>query len=64
VLRVRTGLSDGIFTEVEGRNLTEGMKVIDGIISASRTPAAAPNNPLSGGRQPQRGRGGPGGGGF
>lgn len=65
VLRVRTGLSDGIFTQVEGRNLTEGMKVIDGIVSASRAPAAAPNNPLGGGRQQQqRGRGGPGGGGF
>jgi HlyD family secretion protein len=63
-LRVRTGLSDGVFTEVEGRNLIEGMKVIDGILSASRVPAAAPSNPLSGGRQPQRGRGGPGGGGF
>jgi HlyD family secretion protein len=60
IVRVRTGISDGAFTEVQGQNLTEGMKIIDGIVSASQKPAAAPANPLSGGQQPGRGR--PGGG--
>jgi HlyD family secretion protein len=59
--RVKTGITDGLFTQVEGKNLTEGMKVIDGIVSASKTPAAAASNPMGGaGQQPARGR--PGGG--
>ena len=36
IARVRTGISDGLFTEVQGQNVTEGMKVIDGIASASQ----------------------------
>jgi HlyD family secretion protein len=60
-VRVKTGITDGLFTEVEGKNVVEGMKVIDGIVSASKTPAAAPSNPMGGaGQQPARGR--PGGG--
>ena len=54
-MRVRTGISDGVFTEVQGQNVTEGMKVIDGIVSASRRPATA-TNPMSGGQQTGRGR--------
>lgn len=60
VARVRTGISDGLFTEVEGQNVTEGMKVIDGTVSASPQPAAATNNPMGGAQQSGRGR--PGGG--
>lgn len=60
IMRVRTGISDGVFTEVQGQNVTEGMKVIDGIVSASQKPAAATANPMSGGQQTGRGR--PGGG--
>ncbi len=56
VTRVRTGISDGQFTQVEGRNVTEGMKVIDGVVPASRTPAAAAANPMSGGQQTGHGR--------
>jgi HlyD family secretion protein len=59
-VRVRTGITDGLFTEVEGRNLTEGMKVVDGIVSASKAPAAT-SNPM-GGAQQQPARGRPGGG--
>lgn len=61
--RVHTGISDGASTEVQDPNVTEGMKVIDGVASTtastSQTPASTPNNPLSGG-QPSggaRGRG-------
>jgi HlyD family secretion protein len=64
-LRVRIGLSDGSMTEIEGRNVTEGLKVIAGVIPAksatSTAPAAA--NPLSP-QQNQRRGGPPGGGSF
>jgi HlyD family secretion protein len=63
VARVHTGISDGASTEVQDQNVTEGMKVIDGLASttasASQKPASAPSNPLGGG-QPSggaRGRG-------
>ena len=59
-VRVRTGITDGLFTEVEGKNVTEGMKVVDGIVSASKAPAAT-SNPMGGAQQPS-GRGRPGGG--
>jgi HlyD family secretion protein len=57
VARVQTGLSDGAATEVQGPNVTEGMKVIDGLASttaASPKPAA---NPLGGAQQGGGGRG-------
>jgi len=60
-VRVRTGITDGLFTQVEGKNVTEGMKVIDGLVSASKAPAAATSNPM-GGAQQQPARGRPGGG--
>jgi HlyD family secretion protein len=64
IARVRTGISDGAFTELLGENVPEGTKVIDGISSASSQPAAAATNPMAA-PSPQRGRGGPpGGGGF
>jgi HlyD family secretion protein len=62
VTRVRTGISDGAATEVQGHDVTEGMKVIDGLASttsASPKPAA---NPLGGAQQGGGGRGRPGGG--
>ena len=61
VVRVKTGITDGLFTEVEGKDVVEGMKVIDGIVSASKTPAVATSNPM-GGAQQQPARGRPGGG--
>lgn len=61
-VRVKTGITDGLFTEVEGKDVTEGMKVIDGLVSASSTPAAAAANPMGGAQQQQGGRGRPGGG--
>ena len=59
-VRVRTGISDGAFTELESQDLVEGTKVIDGILSSSPTPAPAASNPISG-SQPRR-PGAPGGG--
>jgi HlyD family secretion protein len=65
--RVRTGISDGTSTEVMGRNLTVGMKVIAGINSATQTASATTStgaaSPFGGGQQ-QRGGGGPRPGGF
>jgi HlyD family secretion protein len=58
--RVRTGISDGAFTEVLSQDLVEGTKVIDGVLSSSPTPAPAASNPISG-SQPRR-PGAPGGG--
>jgi HlyD family secretion protein len=64
VARVRTGISDGASTEIQGQRVTEGMKVIDGLAStttaATQRPAA---NPLGGAQQSGGGRG-RGGGGF
>jgi HlyD family secretion protein len=61
VAHVLTGISDGATTEVRGHELSEGMKVIDGVASttsASPRPAA---NPLGGAQQAGSGRGRPGG---
>ncbi|MHB8799574.1 MAG: efflux RND transporter periplasmic adaptor subunit [Thermoanaerobaculia bacterium] len=60
-VRVRTGITDGLFTEVEGKNVTEGMKVVDGLVSASKAPGAT-SNPMGGAQQQPSGRGRPGGG--
>jgi len=37
VARVRTGVTDGTITEVTGKNLTDGMKVIAGTVSATQS---------------------------
>jgi HlyD family secretion protein len=58
VARVRTGISDGMFTEVQGQDVTEGMKVIDGVASATPKAAAATSNPIGGGQRSGRGPGG------
>jgi HlyD family secretion protein len=59
--RVRTGITDGLFTEVQGPALAEGLRVIDGLLTASPQPAAAAANPMGGaqqgGQQGGRGRG-------
>lgn len=59
--RVRTGLTDGSFTEVEGRNVSEGMKVIAGLAPATTSASKPAANPLA--PSPQNRRGPPGGGG-
>ena len=63
---VRTGISDGTSTQIEGRNIQAGMKVIAGITSgtetanAKTTTAPTTTSPFSGGGQ-QRGGGRQGG---
>lgn len=59
VIRVQTGLTDGAFTEVRGRNLVEGMEVITGLATTAASAQRPATNPLS----PQQGnqRRGPGG---
>jgi HlyD family secretion protein len=64
--RVKTGINDGTETEITGKNITEGMKVIAGTISSTQTAAttttgASPFGATS--TQQQRGGGG-GRGGF
>ena len=59
--RVRTGLTDGQFTEVSGPALREGMQVIAGVNtagSAAAATAAASANPFQQNSQRQ-GAGGP-----
>jgi HlyD family secretion protein len=57
IARVKTGLNDGTETEITGRNITEGMKVIAGTINPSQTASTstAPASPFSGGQQQQGG---------
>ena len=60
-VRVQTGLTDGSFTEVQGRNVSEGMKVIAGLAPTATSASKPAANPLS--PSPQNRRGPPGGGG-
>ena len=60
-VRVQTGLTDGSFTEIQGRNVTEGMKVIAGLAPTTTAASKPASNPLS--PTPQNRRGPPGGGG-
>lgn len=59
-IAVRTGLSDGQYTEVEGVGLAEGKQVVAAVISGESAAAAATStsNPF---QQQSAGRGGPGG---
>jgi len=65
VARVKTGINDGSTTEITGRNIKEGMKVIAGTINPAATTAqtsTAPASPFqsgqAGGGQRGGGRGG------
>jgi HlyD family secretion protein len=54
-VRVRTGVTDGTITEVSGKNLTEGMKVIAGTASATQSAQTSTSaTPFQSGQQ-QRG---------
>jgi HlyD family secretion protein len=57
---VRTGISDGTSTQIEGRNIEVGMKVIAGISSGTDTAktstAPTTTSPFSGGQQQGGGR--------
>jgi HlyD family secretion protein len=69
VTRVRTGISDGTFTEVQGKSAVEGMKVIAGTVQPSTTKSAStttsPASPFQGSNSSQqRGGGRPAPGGF
>ncbi len=52
-LFVKTGITDGKYTEVQGRELKEGDRIVMGINSNGGTPAA--KNPLTGGGQQRPG---------
>jgi HlyD family secretion protein len=54
--RVRTGITDGSKTEVEGATITDGLQVIIGAGDAAAVSAARGTSPFQ--QQPQRGRGG------
>ena len=54
VARVRTGITDGASTEIRGRNITEGMKIIAGA-NTTADGAAAPASPFQSNAQQQRG---------
>jgi HlyD family secretion protein len=60
-MRVQPGLTDGSFTEIQGRNVSEGMKVIAGLAPTTTAASKPASNPLS--PTPQNRRGPPGGGG-
>jgi HlyD family secretion protein len=56
-IRVRTGVTDGTITEVSGKNLTEGMKVVAGSASATTSAQTTTSaTPFQSGQQ-QRGGG-------
>ncbi len=57
VARVRTGISDGTTTEIRGRELKEGMRVIAGTAVASQEAQAEAANPFQSNSQQRRGGG-------
>ena len=67
-IAVRTGVTDGQFTEVVEGELTEGQEVVTGVIlstARAQVPGTTGGNPLMGpqrGGQPNRGGGAPAGG--
>jgi HlyD family secretion protein len=58
VARVRTGITDGTTTEITGKTVAEGLKVIAGTTSATATAAASPFQTTSSSQQQRGGRGG------
>jgi HlyD family secretion protein len=65
-MKVRTGITDGTSTEVQGKGLTTGMKVIAGATTTSTQTASTSTTaaPFGTSTQQQRGGGGRPGGGF
>jgi HlyD family secretion protein len=59
-VRVQIGLTDGAFTEIQGRNVSEGMKVIAGLAPTATAASKPASNPLSPTPQNRRGPGGGG----
>jgi HlyD family secretion protein len=58
-VRVQTGITDGSFTEVRGKDLKEGLKVIAGTTQRQASDDSQAANPFQGGNSRQRGpRGG------
>ncbi|HYC89529.1 MAG TPA: efflux RND transporter periplasmic adaptor subunit [Thermoanaerobaculia bacterium] len=58
-IRVRTGVTDGSFTEVRGDTVKEGLQVIAGTAQPQAAQTETSSNPFQGGQQQQRGpRGG------
>ena len=53
---VKTGITDGIVTQVSGSGIKEGMKVIAGSLSSTTTTQSAPTAAPLGGAQQQRGQ--------
>ena len=62
-IRVRTGLTDGSVTEIRGRDLKEGMKVVAGTSQPQSAATTSNASPFQNGNQQQQ-RGGPRPGGF
>jgi hypothetical protein len=61
-IRVRTGLTDGSVTEIRGRDLKEGMKVVAGTSQPQSANATTSNaSPFQSGNQQQQRGGRPGG---
>jgi HlyD family secretion protein len=67
VVHVKTGITDGSATEITGKNITEGMKVIAGAVSTTQSATTTTSaTPFQSGQQQQQGgqRGGGPRGGF
>lgn len=60
-IRVRTGITDGKVTEVRGRELTEGMKIIAGTVQPQSADGETSSNPFQQNNSQQRGGPRPGG---
>jgi HlyD family secretion protein len=61
-VRVRTGLTDGQKTQIEGQGVTEGMQIVTSVSSTETASAAAPAAGSTNPFQPARPQGGAGGG--
>jgi HlyD family secretion protein len=65
VTRVKTGITDGSTTEISGKNVTEGMKVIAGVVSTTQSATTTTSaTPFQSGQQGGGQRGGGARGGF
>jgi HlyD family secretion protein len=62
-IRVRTGITDGKFTEVRGREVQEGMKIVAGTVQPQAAETTS-SNPFQQSTSQQRGAGGGRPGGF